>query len=257
MWNLFKKKNTGDDEHRSLQLISKKGMPFAYVEAYKSLRTNLSFLNGSTGVKAITLTSTVPQESKSNVAVNLALTLVDSGKKVALVDCDLRKPVLHRYLKSGHNVKGVSNVLSNQCKLEDAMLYLDEHKLSFLPAGTPPPNPSEMLSQPKMKELVEELKANYDYVIFDAPPVSIVTDAAILGSITDGVLFVVRSQYGPAEATKAAVKKLQDMEVKVLGAVLTRYDVSKSVKSSSYSYSYFYQYSGSYGTPPEKEKTDK
>lgn len=250
MWNLFKKKNTEDDEHRTLQLITKKGMPFAYVEAYKSLRTNLDFLNGSTGVKAITITSTVPQESKSNVAVNLALTLAESGKKVVLVDCDLRKPVLHRYLKSGHNIKGVSNVLSNQCKLEDALKYLDEYKLSFLPAGTPPPNPSEMLSQPKMKELVEALKAVYDYVIFDAPPVSIVTDAAVMGRITDGVLFVVRSQYGPAEATKAALKKLQDTEVKVLGAVLTRYDVSKSVKSSGYSYSYSYQYSGSYGTPP-------
>lgn len=172
MWNLFNKKNKTDGEHRTLQLITDKKMPFGYVEAYKSLRTNLDFMAGSMDVHTLVITSTVPEESKSNVAVNLAMTMAESGKKVALVDCDLRKPVLHRYLKAGHNVKGVSNVLSNQCTLDEALHELKEMNLTFLPAGTPPPNPSEMLSQPQMQAMVNTLREKFDVVIFDAPPVS-------------------------------------------------------------------------------------
>lgn len=200
-----KKKESG---HRTLQLITDKKMPFGYVEAYKSLRTNLDFMAGSMDVHTLVITSTVPEESKSNVAVNLALTLAESGKKVVLVDCDLRKPVLHRYLKAGHNVKGVSNVLSNQCTLDEALQELKEMNMTFLPAGTPPPNPSEMLSQPQMQAMVDTLRQKFDFVIIDAPPVSVVTDAAVIGRYVDGAMFVVRSDYarrcGARRSEKAA-----------------------------------------------------
>lgn len=221
MWNPFNRNTISNSSasKRSLQLITQKGMPFAYVEAYKALRTNLNFLSGSGDVHAFVVTSTVPEEAKSNVSVNLALTLTESGKKVVLVDCDLRKPVLHRYLKAGHNLKGVSNVLSRQVALSDALVELkDISNLTFLPAGTTPPNPSELLSQPQMQEMVDTLRGSYDFVILDAPPISMVTDAG----------------------------------VKVLGAVLTRYDAKKSLKRSDYGYGYYYYNSNySYGTPPD------
>lgn len=257
MWNLFgkKKKNNGEN-HRTLQLITDKDMSFNYVEAYKALRTNLDFMAGSMDARALVITSTVPEESKSNVAANLALTLAESGKKVVLVDCDLRKPVLHRYLKAGHNVKGISNILSNQCTLAEALQELKQYGISFLPAGTPPPNPSEMLSQPQMKQLVDALRASYDFVIFDAPPVSVVTDAAIIGRYADGAVFVVRSDYAPTDAARGAVKKLQDAGVRVLGTVLTRYDMKKSLKGSSYAYSYAYNYSYSYSNGANKESEE-
>lgn len=248
MWNLFGKKKK-ESEHRTLQLITDKGMPFGYVEAYKALRTNLDFMAGSMDVHTLVITSTVPEESKSNVAVNLALTLAESGKKVALVDCDLRKPVLHRYLKAG---QGVSNVLSNQCTLDETLQELKEMNLTFLPAGTPPPNPSEMLSQPQMQAMVNTLREKFDVVIFDAPPVSVVTDAAVIGRYVDGAMFVVRSDYAPADAVRGAVKKLQDAGVRVLGSVLTRYDMKKALKGSSYAYSYAYNYNYAY----EKQKAD-
>lgn len=253
MWNPFKPKiENSDPGQRSLQLISQKGMPFAYVEAYKSLRTNLNFLTSSTGARAIVVTSTMPEEAKSNVSVNLALTLAEDGKNVALVDCDLRKPVLHKYLKAGHNVKGVSNIVSNQCKLEEALLRLEQFKIKFLPAGTPPPNPSELLGSARMLQMIQQLRATFDYVIFDAPPISMVTDAAVIGNQVDGALFVVRSSYAPAESVEAAVKKLKDTGVKVLGAVLTRYDAKTALKGSNYAYNYYsYGYGYSYGTPPD------
>ena len=243
MWKLLNNKNKTDGEHRTLQLITDKKMPFGYVEAYKSLRTNLDFMAGSMDVHTLVIT---------NVAVNLAMTMAESGKKVALVDCDLRKPVLHRYLKAGHNVKGVSNVLSNQCTLDEALHELKEMNLTFLPAGTPPPNPSEMLSQPQMQAMVDALREKFDFVIFDAPPVSVVTDAAVIGRYVDGAVFVVRSDYAPADAVRGAVKKLQDAGVRVLGSVLTRYDMKKALKGSSYAYSYAYNYNYAY----EKQKAD-
>lgn len=199
MWNPFNRNTISNSSasKRSLQLITQKGMPFAYVETYKALRTNLNFLSGSGDVHAFVVTSTVPEEAKSNVSVNLALALTESGKKVVLVDCDLRKPVLHRYLKAGHNLKGVSNVLSRQVALSDALV---EPKgipnLTFLPAGTTPPNPSELLSQPQMQEMVDTLRGSYDFVILDAPPISTVGGCfAVSGSIFSSLWSPVSSRF--------------------------------------------------------------
>ena len=251
MWNPFNKHEiqNSDPNKRSLQLITSDKMSFAYVEAYKSLRTNLNFLAGSNDVHCIVVTSTAPEESKSNVSVNLALTLAESGKKVALVDCDLRKPVLHKYLKAGHNVKGVSNILSRQISLKEAMVMPKGFNFSFLPAGTTPPNPSELLSRPQMVEMIAALREEFDFVIFDAPPISMVTDAAIIGNLVDGALFVVRSNYAATDAVKAATQQLQSAGVKILGVVLTRYNIKKSLKHSNYGYGYYSNYGYSYGTP--------
>lgn len=250
MFNISKKKP--EESHRSLQLITQKGMPFSYVEAYKALRTNLNFMTATSGVRSIVITSTVPEEAKSNVSVNLALTLSEAGKTVAIVDCDLRKPVLHKYLKLGHNKKGLSNVLSSECTLEDALIRLEDRSVYVLPAGTLPPNPSELLGQPQMEKLLNRLKASFDYVIIDAPPVSVVTDAVVLSRIVDGVIFVVRSRFASADAVRAATSKLREVNARLLGVVLTRYNPKKALKNSSYSYSYSYSYAYADGDGTKK-----
>lgn len=242
-----KKKKKHKGEEKVLKLSLDKNAPFAYSEAYKSLRTNINFISSTSDVKSIVITSAIPQESKSNVAVNMAINMASEGKKVILIDCDLRKPVLHKYLRVGGNKQGLSDVLASRAKLDDCIVGFKDVKIHLLPAGTVPPNPSEMLSQERMKKLVDFFKEQYDFVILDAPPVSVVTDAAVLGHYVDGAILVVRSKFAPKETIKLAVRKLQNVDIKILGVVLTRYNAKKSTKNSAYTYSYSYGYGYRYG----------
>lgn len=230
---------------RSLQLFVEKNMPFAYVEAYKSLRTNLKFIASAANAKSFVITSAYPQESKSNVSINIATALAAEGKKVVLVDCDLRKPILHRYLRIKHNHTGLTYVLSGEKDLYESIINFTDINISVLTSGAVPPNPSELLAQDRMKNVIKQLEKDFDYVLLDAPPVSVVTDAAVLGTMVDGALLVVRSKFAPLEAVKLAKKKFDDVNVKIYGVILSRFNMKDSTKRSGYSYSY--EYDG-YGT---------
>ena len=236
--NLGRKKKK---EPRRLQLIASKSMPFHYIEAYKDLRTNVNFISATEGARCFVMTSALPEESKSNVAINLAVSLASGDKKVVVVDCDLRKPALHRYLKIGHSNKGLTNIMSGEKALEECIFVSRDLNIHVITAGTVPPNPSELLEK-GIPPILEQLKEKFDYVILDAPPVSLVTDAAILGRIADGAILVVRSRYAPRETIKLAKQKLTSVGVKIFGVVLTRYE--EKHKNSGYSYSYQYSYYG-------------
>ena len=242
-----KSKKKRKEESRVLKLSLDKNAPFMYQEAYKSLRTNINFISSTSDIKSVIITSALPQESKSNVAVNIAINMASEGKKVILVDCDLRKPVLHKYLRVGSHYQGLTDVLAGKVKLDDAIVKFKDVKVHLLPAGTIPPNPSEMLSQERMRKLVDFLKETYDFVIIDAPPVSVVTDAAVLGNYVDGAILVVRSKFAPKETIQLAKQKLENVNIKILGVVLTRYNAKKSTKNSAYTYSYSYGYGYGYG----------
>ena len=242
MWKLFNKKNKTDDEHRTLQLITDKKMPFGYVEAYKSLRTNLDFMAGSMDVHTLVITSTVPEESKSNVAVNLALTLAESGKKVALVDCDLRKPVLHKYLRITRRAQGLTNLLSGEAAPADVVVRFSDLHFDVITAGIVPPNPAELLGSARMGEILQILGAQYDYIIMDTPPASVVTDAAVLGTLADGVLFVVSQGNATIEAAQLAKKNLESTHTNIIGAVLNGFDLKSTSRDTGYYYSYEYGY---------------
>lgn len=232
-------------KHRSsadFMIASGNDVPFNYVESFKSLRTNLNFIAATEKLNTFILTSAIPGEGKSNTAINLAITLAEDSKSVVVVDCDLRKPSLNRYLKLGRNFKGVTDILTGNATVEDALIQFEDLGIHVLTAGAVPPNPSEMLSAEPMQKLVEDLKGAFDYVILDTPPVSVVTDAAILGRYADGALLCVRSDYAPKETVQLAKERLTAVGVRILGVVLTGFDAKNDHKSSAYSYTYEYEY---------------
>ena len=232
-------------KHRSsadFMIASGNDVPFNYVESFKSLRTNLNFIAATEKLNTFILTSAIPGEGKSNTAINLAITLAEDSKSVVVVDCDLRKPSLNRYLKLGRNFKGVSDILTGNATVEEALIQFEDLGIHVLTAGAVPPNPSEMLSAEPMQKLVEDLKGAFDYVILDTPPVSVVTDAAILGRYADGALLCVRSDYAPKETVQLAKERLTAVGVRILGVVLTGFDAKNDHKSSAYSYTYEYEY---------------
>ncbi|MEG0020360.1 MAG: CpsD/CapB family tyrosine-protein kinase [Oscillospiraceae bacterium] len=226
---------------RKLQIVSK-AAPFAYVEAFKSLRTNLNFVSVNSSLKKLIITSAIPNEGKSSVAINLAVTLAETGSKVLIVDCDLRKPILHKYLKLGKtDSKGLTGILSGESTVDGSIVYFKDIKISVLIAGVIPPNPAELLGSKKMEELIAKLETYFDYIIFDTPPVSVVTDSAVLSKFTDGVLLVVRQNLATVEQVKLAKKSLDSVNANIIGVVLNDFDTTKGGKNSGYYYYYDYQ----------------
>ena len=202
---------------------------FIYQEAYKSLRTNIRFLSSNEKAKSFVLTSAVQQEGKSSVAINLAITLAEEGKKVVLLDCNFRTPAMHQYIRGFYYGKGLTDVLMETCRINDVLYRINEWQVDLLPAGTIPSNPTELLLSAQMRQVLEILHQKYDYILIDAPSIALFTDAAIIGGMVEGALLVVRSDYTPVNLVQVAKKKLEDVNVKIFGVILSRY-AKKSVE---------------------------
>jgi non-specific protein-tyrosine kinase len=190
-------------------------------EAYRSLRTNLQFLDVDHPVRVLTVTSSVPGEGKSVTACNLALALADAGKRVVLVDGDLRCPQVCAYLGCTSRA-GLTSVLIGASLLEETLIEGRNRLLRILPSGPIPPNPSELLGSVRMTELVERLKQDADIVVIDSPPLLPVTDAAILSRASDGAILVVRHGQTRREQLVRATDQLRAVEARLLGSVLNR-----------------------------------
>lgn len=233
-------KNTS---HRKLFTVGGDA-PFQFVEAYKSLRTNLEFLSSAGNCKTILITSSVPEEGKTNVAVNLAMTIAASGKRVVLVDCDLRKATTSRYLRIPRNHAGLTNVITSKDEgaLAAALVRVKDSGITVLAAGTIPPNPTELLSAPMTEKIFASLQKAFDYVIVDTPPVSLVTDAAVLCRMADGVLLVVRPGVTTIQSAQLSKKNLEAVNAHILGVVMNGYNGTQSGRRDGYSYAYSYSY---------------
>lgn len=228
-------------DKRNSRAVLNTNSNFAYTEAYKSLRTSLTFLADSENCKRIIVTSAIPQEGKSIVSLNLALTIAAAGKKVIIIDCDMRRPSLHHYLKVINSRQGLSAVLSGLAKPEDVIQYHEKQGIYYMTAGVLPPTPSELLASPRMGQLTSLLAQEFDFVILDSPPVSVVTDAAVLSQYVDGTILVVRHRHAPRTKIMEAKRALQAVNARILGVVLNDFDFKKSSKSYDY-YHYDYEY---------------
>ncbi len=238
-----KDKNGQIKINRKFQIISKKA-PFQYQEAYKSLRTNLKFVSLNGDYKKIVITSAIPGDGKSTVAVNLAVSMAEAGSRVLLVDCDMRKPILHKYLRISKSASvGLTGVLSGAGKLEDSIVRFSDIGIHVLTAGAIPPNPAELLGGPKMQALVREMEKLYDIILFDTPPVSVVTDAAVLSQFADGVIMVIRQKHATIEQAQLAKRNLETVNANLIGVVMNDFDMKSTNKESGYYYSYYYDYS--------------
>lgn len=210
-------------------------------EAFRQLRTNLQFVDIDKAPKSIVVTSSVPSEGKSTSCANLAISLAQAGLKVILVEADLRRPQISDYMGIESAV-GLTSVLIGRADLADAIQpWGGDGRLFVLPCGPIPPNPAELLGSQGMADLLKRLEAASDIVLIDTPPLLPVTDAAVLATLTDGAILIVRSGKTRREQVKAAGNALAAVGARVLGVVLTMV-TARSSDPNSYAYSYEYRY---------------
>lgn len=205
-------------------------------EAYRTLRTNLQFSKSQGNLKTIMFTSAGPGEGKSTTVANTAVALAQSGKKVILMDCDLRKPVQHKIF--GKKNRGLTNILVEEVKIEEFLQKTEIENLRILTGGPIPPNPSELLGSSKMQEILDYLKSQADYLIIDVPPVVAVTDACVLAAKVDGIALVVNFGAIRPEMAQKAKNLLLKANGHVLGVIINRVEIEEED-------SYYYYYYGS------------
>lgn len=188
-------------------------------EAYRALRTNLSFYSVDDPIQSLVITSSASDDGKSTVAANLAVTMAQSGRRTILVDCDLRRPTLNALFDLDAE-PGLTNVILGEydgIPLQETGI----ENLSLLASGPKPPNPADMLGSKRIDALISELTDQADFVIFDSPPALAVTDAAVLGAKVDGVLLVIRAGKTRREHAERAKETLEKARVRIVGSTLT------------------------------------
>ncbi len=214
------KKNVNHNEFKSEDAIINSNSEFAVVEAYKSIRTNIMYSMPKTeGAKTIVVTSASAGEGKTTTCINLAQTFAQMNARVLLLDCDLRKPKIHRYLKL-EKKDGLSNVLCGFAGLDTALKINVRDNLDVFTAGDNPPNPAELLQTKEFAKIMTVLKKVYDYIIIDTPPITFVTDATSVIKHSDGAILLIKKGYTTYDMVDEAMDRLKKVDANVLGTVL-------------------------------------
>jgi capsular exopolysaccharide synthesis family protein len=217
-------------------------------EAFRTIRTNLQYVDVDNPPQVVAVTSAIPGEGKSTTAVNLAITMAQAGKKVVLVETDLRKPKASYYLGVESSL-GLTDVLAGNTPLGDALLPWGRGLLTVLPAGHTPPNPSELLSSHQFEQVLKELRGDFDVVIVDATPLLPVTDGAIVAKAADGAVLVVKFGKTTREQVATSVAALDQVGARLLGTVMNFVPTGRRGYGYKYGYKYGYGYGyGGYGS---------
>lgn len=221
----------------------------AAAEACRSIRTNLLFLGGDAPLKSLVVTSPGPKEGKTTTAINVAVTMAQSGARVLLVDTDLRRPRVHRAFGLTNKL-GISSVIAGQEELESVIVSTDVPNLDVLPCGPLPPNPAELLHTHRFGEIMGRCAERYDRVIYDSPPTSAVTDPVIIGNRADGVVLVIRAGHTTRGAAAFARRQLADGKARILGSIINSVDPTDPYYNYYYSQYYrsYYAYGGGYSS---------
>jgi capsular exopolysaccharide synthesis family protein len=242
------KKWESDGEEIESRLVTHLDPKSPISEAYRTLRTNLAFTRLDNSMKTILVTSAGPKEGKSTTVANLAITLAQLGSKVVLIDSDLRRPVIHSIFGMDKE-SGLTNFLMDSTPYEQVLRKSLLNNLSIVTSGILPPNPSELLGSKAMAEFIEKLKKEYDVILFDSPPIIAVTDAAVLCGRVDGVFLVISAGSTNKDAILRAKSLLENVDARVLGALLNNLEITSAYGSSYYYYYHYYK-----GGHPKKRK---
>lgn len=226
----------------AVELVAQARPQSQMAESYRALRTSLLLSNLGAPPKVIMVTSALPQEGKSTTSINTAVVLAQKGVRVLLIDADLRRPSIHKTLGMGPR-SGLSNVLTGSTTLQQAIAISTVlPNLHILPAGTPPPNPAELLASTNMKDVLDELRGQYDHIVVDTPPTLSVTDAVVLSPRADAIVLVIRSGQTTKQSLRRARDILTQVNARVSGVLLNAVDLS------SPDYYYYYEYKGKYSS---------
>ena len=221
---------------------------YRLTEGLNQLKTNLAFCGKD--IKVITITSSVPNEGKSSVAFDLSKTMAEGGKKILMVDADLRKSVLAaRYHIQGID-KGLSHYLTGQAEIEDIIYETETEGFYLSVAGPLSPDPTSLLDSDQFQKFIDKVREDYDYVIIDAPPLGVVIDAVIIGKYCDGAVLVIEQGVIKRKVVQDVIKQLKRGEVRILGAVLNKVD-ERIGAYGAYDYKYSYSY---YGDPDAEDR---
>jgi capsular exopolysaccharide synthesis family protein len=247
----FDQTSQAKTSHSDSQPVMSKLPKSVSAESYRTLRTNIQLTNLDHPPKSLVITSAAPLEGKSTTALNLAVALAQKESKVLLIDADLRKPVIHKLLHLD-NSTGLADAILNHSRLEAAVKRPNNiDNLWVLTSGSIPSNPSELLGSSRMKALMEQVTKEYDYVIFDTPPLISVSDSAILASQADGVLLVISPGKVKREIVRRTKELLERIGTPVLGCVFN------GVEPSHSNYYYYYNYYRYYASPEGEEEVGK